>query len=612
MGKTGNPSHDRYDPELLLAYVEDELTEAQRQRCEELFAAAPEIKSLAEGMRADRERLRQLPRAAAPLSVMDAISEQLERRMLLEGKPAPGQPNDSARVYRITQFIAYSGMAALIALAATVVFQTLSTTGPEHSAIDPSLAMQEQNQKQGAPGAGNTEALRLEQSTPPDASPADPVAGDAELKDANEGALAFGRTDTKGREAVDADTLADAATSEASPADGANSLLDMARQLADSAGPGSASGSAPADDHADATAAKDELAKAPSRADKVADKIAANAPTGRKLVMPTGQRARVVEAMAMQTDVQMMRRNMRVAELMSVNVQTPDPEATESAVREWARSNSYRVVEPEQPEVKAALNRSSQVYIKPDASFKESLNTQLQARTYQQAVGNYASRAGDAAARSEDQVGNEAGDAAGKKRTGDAPAAETGLAGGRSQSPPAATDADAANAEPTDKPDRTRTREVVLLVQRTQLPQLVDFLNRVSPAREAEAQAETEADDDHASRSRDKRDAFGDAGTATAATMPEAHERQSGRNSRRDPSEPLVAVPVLIETIGRATGGGAISSEVAEMAEGEASTQESSTQAQEATLRAGQDGAKAEPAEQPSEQDPPASTPAAE
>ena len=114
------------DPLHLLAYVEDDLAPAERPAVEAALAADPALRSLAEAMRADRAALRQTPPAEAPPRLTDPALEQLERLSLLDETP---DVTRAPRRLRLTPLLAYSGLAAVLALAAAVVFISLRNGG---------------------------------------------------------------------------------------------------------------------------------------------------------------------------------------------------------------------------------------------------------------------------------------------------------------------------------------------------------------------------------------------------------------------------------------------------------------------------------------------------
>ncbi|MEM9019076.1 MAG: hypothetical protein AAGC44_00815 [Planctomycetota bacterium] len=82
---------DRYDPDLLLGYIENELGDEDRARFEQQMAEDDQLAALVRGLAGDRALLRSLPEADAPTGLVDDAMHRLERTMLLD---ASEQPND--------------------------------------------------------------------------------------------------------------------------------------------------------------------------------------------------------------------------------------------------------------------------------------------------------------------------------------------------------------------------------------------------------------------------------------------------------------------------------------------------------------------------------------
>jgi hypothetical protein len=146
---------DRYDPELLLDYVEGELSQERRAAVEALLARDGQLQQLVEGMRRDRAALRDLPRAAAPPRLIEQANLQLERRMLLE--PAQDAARQgAARSFRRYRAMVYAAMAAVVLISAGVLFQALMPNGnlwKEASLLreDQTLAMRGTSRQRAAP-----------------------------------------------------------------------------------------------------------------------------------------------------------------------------------------------------------------------------------------------------------------------------------------------------------------------------------------------------------------------------------------------------------------------------------------------------------------------------
>lgn len=127
---------DRYDQDLLLDYLEDELDAERRAQLEAMLAEDPQLAALLHEMARDRAALRSLPQAQAPGDLVHDVTQTLERRMLLEESvddttPIPisramaGEPTRSISWGRV---IGLTGLAASVALAAGILVITFDDT----------------------------------------------------------------------------------------------------------------------------------------------------------------------------------------------------------------------------------------------------------------------------------------------------------------------------------------------------------------------------------------------------------------------------------------------------------------------------------------------------
>ncbi|MCE9591224.1 MAG: hypothetical protein K8S99_11945 [Planctomycetes bacterium] len=125
---------DRYDEEEVLGFIEGELTHEQKVEFEKKLVDDPRLRNLVAHLVLDRHRLRHLPDEQAPPVVMDAVNQAVERHMLLGS--TPGEPPAAQAIrLRFTRWAAYGGIAAMIAVVATIVFQTLYNPGVMNLAI---------------------------------------------------------------------------------------------------------------------------------------------------------------------------------------------------------------------------------------------------------------------------------------------------------------------------------------------------------------------------------------------------------------------------------------------------------------------------------------------
>jgi hypothetical protein len=116
---------DKYDHNLLLGYVEGELTPAEQARVEAMLAGDERLATLLRSMVADREALRTLTPEAVPGDLMEAVNLRLERQMLLD-EPTPLEETvRTHKTFRLHRALIYSGLAAMVLISAGVVVQTL-------------------------------------------------------------------------------------------------------------------------------------------------------------------------------------------------------------------------------------------------------------------------------------------------------------------------------------------------------------------------------------------------------------------------------------------------------------------------------------------------------
>ncbi|MEO1237615.1 MAG: hypothetical protein AAFX76_12575 [Planctomycetota bacterium] len=123
---------DRHDPNLILGYIEGDLDADAAARVEGYMAEDAKLAALVADLQTQRAALRAAdpPPAPAPGTLADAAMATLEREMLLEGTdevdatPSLGSAQ-STTARRFRGWLAYGGMAAVLAIAAAVVLQTL-------------------------------------------------------------------------------------------------------------------------------------------------------------------------------------------------------------------------------------------------------------------------------------------------------------------------------------------------------------------------------------------------------------------------------------------------------------------------------------------------------
>ena len=123
-----------YDENLLLGYVEDDLTEKDRAEVERWIAADPRLANLLEAMRGDRKAIRNLPDPAVPDWLIEDIDQGLERTMLLDDSHVGVGSATQEQKHTARRIFAAVGLAASILLVGSVVI--LSVTGPIGDRVD--------------------------------------------------------------------------------------------------------------------------------------------------------------------------------------------------------------------------------------------------------------------------------------------------------------------------------------------------------------------------------------------------------------------------------------------------------------------------------------------
>lgn len=111
----------QYDQELLLGYVEEALDNAQVAQFEATLNDDARLRNLVAQLVEDRKILRALPSVAAPTYVLDGISEQLERSLLLGLGDGP-----SPRTRRYGRIVSVACVIGFFAISAGIVFFILN------------------------------------------------------------------------------------------------------------------------------------------------------------------------------------------------------------------------------------------------------------------------------------------------------------------------------------------------------------------------------------------------------------------------------------------------------------------------------------------------------
>lgn len=126
-----NETMPDYDDNLLLGYVEDELSDADRAEVEKWIADDLRLASLLRGLIADRQALRDLPQPDAPAWVLDDVDQGLERSMLLHDKAVDHEQVIVHQRHVARRVLTGLAMAAMVLLAASAVIWSIMMTNNE-------------------------------------------------------------------------------------------------------------------------------------------------------------------------------------------------------------------------------------------------------------------------------------------------------------------------------------------------------------------------------------------------------------------------------------------------------------------------------------------------
>ncbi len=120
----------------LCAYIEGELSPADRAQLEQFLATDPQTRALVDELMQMRQTLRTLPRESAPLDLGDSLTAHVERAALFADESAP-DASHPRRSYRWPQRLAVAAIVLLATgLGAVVYFVAL----PPGSTQPPSVA----------------------------------------------------------------------------------------------------------------------------------------------------------------------------------------------------------------------------------------------------------------------------------------------------------------------------------------------------------------------------------------------------------------------------------------------------------------------------------------
>lgn len=138
----------QYDQELLLGYVEEALDNAQVAQFEATLNDDARLRNLVAQLVADRKILRALPSVTAPSYVLDGISEQLERSLLLGaggGDPSPRTRRRRGRIASVACVIGFFAISAGIVFFILDRSQQMWHTAESPGAVTAGIATTEEH-----------------------------------------------------------------------------------------------------------------------------------------------------------------------------------------------------------------------------------------------------------------------------------------------------------------------------------------------------------------------------------------------------------------------------------------------------------------------------------
>ncbi len=104
----------RYDENLILAYLEGDLTADEKVRFETMLAGDEPLRQLVQSLADDRAALRNLPDEMPPSDLMQPVHDRLERNMLLDNPAADTALPIARHRNRVSRLLAITALAALL------------------------------------------------------------------------------------------------------------------------------------------------------------------------------------------------------------------------------------------------------------------------------------------------------------------------------------------------------------------------------------------------------------------------------------------------------------------------------------------------------------------
>ncbi len=121
---------NRETDELLCSFIDGELPLRQQTEVQRLVARDPEVAQRLRQLQNCKNLVSALPRAEAPGLMLEQIRHSLERRTLLEERPALNGTRVGAWHLKIRRFVAAAAMIALLGGLGVVVYQIVAPVAP--------------------------------------------------------------------------------------------------------------------------------------------------------------------------------------------------------------------------------------------------------------------------------------------------------------------------------------------------------------------------------------------------------------------------------------------------------------------------------------------------
>jgi len=165
--------NSQYDHNLLLGYVEGELSAKDAARVEQWIERDPRLGRLLADMAADRDRLQQLPTPDPPAWLLDDVDRVLERSMLLETDTREVHATTMRQRYMLRQWLTIGAVAAMVLIAAWVVIDSLVGIDTSQEALGPVASRED-----GRPAPADNEMTRRggDETDVPEAAPPEAAA----------------------------------------------------------------------------------------------------------------------------------------------------------------------------------------------------------------------------------------------------------------------------------------------------------------------------------------------------------------------------------------------------------------------------------------------------